>query len=129
MLAGTSFGKVRTTDALYEPLRSEPQITNTLSLSAIAPLRLLFVCDRIAQRTDPLNFHFGGVARLHPDRLRLACVADARRRAGEQDVARLERDAFGEIDQRFRDREHEQVGVRRLQCLAVEPRLDLEAFA
>src|SRR3990172_3335417 len=50
---GASAGSARATDALYEPLRSEPQITSTLSCSAISFLVLLF--DRL----------MGGQSRYH----------------------------------------------------------------
>ena len=45
--------------------------------------------DCIPQRAEPVDLHLDDVARLEPDR-RLAGHADARRRAGEDQVARLE---------------------------------------
>src|SRR6185437_5315222 len=49
----------------------------------------LLVFDRIAQHPDARDLDFADIARLHPDRFRLARMADAGRRAGEDDVAGL----------------------------------------
>src|SRR5689334_8641176 len=90
---------------------------------------LLLVLDRVAQDPDPLDLDLADVALAHPDRVRLARVADARWRSGEDDVARLERDALGDVGQHLRDWKHHVGGVVRLHDLAVEPALDLEALA
>src|SRR6195256_6513523 len=89
----------------------------------------LLVLDRVAQNADALDLDLAGVAVPHPHRIGLAGMADARRRAGEDDVAGLEREALGEIDQHLAHREHHVVGVVGLHDLAVQPDLDLEALA
>src|SRR5262245_30422066 len=90
---------------------------------------LFFVFDRVAQDADALDLDLAGVAVAHPDRIGLARMADAGRRAGEDDVAGLEREALGEIDQHLAHRKHHVVGVVRLHDLAVEPAFDLQALA
>src|SRR5579883_310382 len=93
-------------------------------------LRLLFlIFDRIAQDADALDLDLARVAVLHPDRIGLARMADARRRAGEDDVARLERHPLRDEHQHLPHREHHVLGVVRLHDLAVEPALDLETLA
>src|SRR5712691_4833560 len=88
----------------------------------------LLVLDRVDQHADALDVDLAGVALLHPQR-RLARVADAGRRAGEDDVAGLERDALGDVGDGLRDRKHHVGGIVGLQRLTVEPGLDLEALA
>src|SRR3974390_2278690 len=97
--------------------------------SVARPYLQFLVLDRIAQRADAFDLDFGDVTGLHPHWLRLACMADAGRRAGEQNVARLECHTLGQIDERLRDWKHQQVRVGRLHHLAVEPRLDLQPLA
>src|SRR5882757_9424588 len=111
MPSGASDGSALCTMALYEPLRNEPQIVITFRFlpamttspdhfdgsrarARIEPVALrLLVRDRIYQHADPLDVDLAGIAVLHPDR-RLARKADARGRAGHDDVARLERHAL-----------------------------------
>src|SRR5450759_3963819 len=45
----------------------------------------LLILDRIPQHAHALDLNLAHVARLHPDRLRFARMADAGRRAGEDD--------------------------------------------
>src|SRR5215467_7980475 len=156
MPSGASDGNSRCTMALYEPLRSEPQIEITFkvgmtNLQAIdemggvdaagsVPLmprsayrprasRLRLVLDRVYEHADALDLDLTGVALLHPHRVRLARVADAGRRAGEDDVAGLERHALRDVGDGLGDREHHVVGVVRLHDLPVEPRLDFQTLA
>ena len=75
------------------------------------------------------DLDFASIARFHPDRLRFARVTDTGRRAGENDIAGLQRHAFGEIDERLGKRKHHVVGVVGLHGLAVEPARDLQTFA
>src|SRR5262245_7700381 len=65
---------------------------------------LLLAFDRVDQHADALDVDLADVARLHPHRVRLARVADARGRAGEDDVAGLERDALGDVGDGLGDR-------------------------
>src|SRR6266849_8038623 len=95
----------------------------------LGPSRLLLVLDRVDQHADARDVDLAGVARLHPDRVGLARVADAGGRAGEDDVAGLERDALRDIGDGLGDRKHHVVGVVRLHDLPVEPRLDFQALA
>src|SRR3954452_19146599 len=92
------------------------------------PRALLLVRDRVRQHADILNVDLAGVAALH-EHGRLARETDTRGRAGDDYIARLERYALRDVDQRLSDRKHHVVGVVRLHGLAVEPGLDLEAFA
>src|SRR5215813_14098461 len=90
---------------------------------------LLLVLDRVYEHADALDVDLAGIALLHPYRVRLAGVTDARRRAGEDDVAGLERHALGDVGDGLGDREHHVVGVVGLHDLPVEPRLDFQALA
>src|SRR4051812_36740961 len=63
--------------------------------------RLFFVLDRITQRSDSADLNLDGIAGFHPDRLGLTGVSDAGRRTGKKHVARFERHAFGEINERL----------------------------
>src|SRR5262245_3635027 len=67
------------------------------------------------------------VARLEPHLLLLRIAADhALRRAGEHDIARLERHQLRGVAHQLRAVEHHVVGVRRLAHLAVDLALDLQ---
>src|SRR5215813_7506589 len=90
--------------------------------------RLRLVLDRVYEHADALDVDLAGIALLHPHRVRLAGVADAGRRAGEDDVAGLERHALRDIGDGLGDRKHHVVGVVRLHDLPVEPGLDFQAF-
>src|SRR6185312_8456638 len=85
------------------------------------------ILDRVAQNSNALDLDLAGIAVLHPDRMGLACVANAGRRAGEDDVTWLERKALRDVDQHLAHREHHVLGIVRLHDRAVEPALDLEA--
>src|SRR5262245_64305597 len=88
----------------------------------------LLVRNRVDEHTDALNVDLAAVAALH-EYWRLAREANARGRAGDDDIAGLERHALADVDERLSDREHHVVGVVRLHGLAVEPRLNLQALA
>src|SRR5882672_7022695 len=60
---------------------------------------LRLVLDRVAQNADTFDLDLAGVAVPHPHRIGLARMADAGRRAGEDDVARLEGEALRDVDQ------------------------------
>src|ERR1051326_881941 len=62
--------------------------------------------DRIAQHADALDLDLAHVARAHPQG-RLARVADPRRRAHGDDVARLERHPLRHVDDGLRHRSEE----------------------
>src|SRR5262245_63895206 len=68
------------------------------------PRSLLLVRDRIDEHADFLDVDLAGVATLH-EHGRLARETDAGRRTGDDDVARLERHALGDINERLGDRE------------------------
>src|SRR6266508_2029780 len=71
--------------------------TADLECLALAEAFDALILDRVRQHADPLDVDLADVALLHPHRVGLAGMADARRRAGEYDVAGLERDALGHI--------------------------------
>src|SRR3546814_15342052 len=60
------------------------------------------------------------IARLEEDHRRLLPLADARRGAGDQQIARMERDEAADIGDAFRDRENHRPGVAGLPPLAVD---------
>src|SRR5262245_28053798 len=60
---------------------------------------LLFVRDRVDEHADLLDVDLAGVAAFHEHR-RLARETDTRRRAGDDDVAGLERHALRDINER-----------------------------
>src|ERR1051326_438975 len=109
------------------PVAAASSSVASLPIMRSSWLGLLLVLDRVTQDPDALDL--AGVAVLHPDPIGLARMADARRRAGEDDVARLEREPLRDVDQHLAHREHHVVGVVRLHHLAVYPAFDLEAFA
>src|SRR5262245_8659104 len=100
MPGGARPGSARCSAALNEPLRSEPQIETTFTLSAMinhsgwlvpAEKTSALVLDRILQNPDAFDLDLAGIAVAHPRR-RLARMRDAGWRAREDQVARLERD-------------------------------------
>src|SRR3546814_9162854 len=60
------------------------------------------------------------IARLEEDHRRLLPLADARRGAGDQQIARMERDEAADIGDAFRDRENHRRGVAGLHPLRSE---------
>src|SRR5262249_6240263 len=76
--------------------------------------------DRVREHPDPFDLHLHGVARLQRD-LRVAGVADTRRRAGKDQVARLEREHVRDERDKERHAEDQVRGVSVLQHLAVQP--------
>src|SRR5215469_12449854 len=97
-------GKLRT----RLPHQPHPASCRLTTLASAASRRL--VLDRIAQDADPLDLDLTNVAVPHPG-WRLAGMANARWRAREQEIAGLERDALGRIDDGFGDRKHHVRGV------------------
>src|SRR3974390_3717998 len=79
--------------------------------SVARPNLQFLVLDRIAQRANAFDLDFGDVTGLHPHWLRLARMADAGRRAGEQNVAGLECHTLGQINEALFRRKHQQVRV------------------
>ena len=79
--------------------RGSPARRATKPVSAAGSIRLAsaesFIDDGVRQRADPFDLDLDGVAGLHPE-LRLARVADARGRAGRDDVASLQRHHLGD---------------------------------
>src|SRR6202022_2967614 len=70
------------------------------------------------------------VTRLEPDLLILRLAGnDALRRAGEDDVARLERHVFRDVADQLLAVEHHVAGVRGLHHVAVDVAFDLEIVA
>src|SRR5262249_60119335 len=100
MPSGASDGNSRCTMALYEPLRSEPQIETIFKLAMtnlqaidemgwrrrgglraascrgahtdLRASRLRLVLDRVYEHADALDVDLAGIALLHPHRVRLA---------------------------------------------------------
>src|SRR5262249_45535610 len=102
--------------------RSSDRAAHALSRNARSSL--LLVLDRVYEHAHALDVDLAGIALLHPHRVRLASVADARRRAGEDDVAGLERHALRDVGDGLGDGKHHVVGVVRLDALPVETGLD-----
>src|SRR5581483_9507496 len=98
---------------------------STWSFASYAARSSLLVGNRIAQYADAFDLDLADVAAFHPDR-RLARMPDAGRRAGDQDVAGLERHRLRDIGDRFGDEKHHVVGIVGLHHLAVQPALDFQ---
>ena len=73
---------------------------------------------RVAERADALDLHHHAIAGHER--------TDARRRAGRDDVARVERQKRDDELDQLRHREDQLMRVRRLPLLAVDPALDRE---
>src|SRR3546814_15032120 len=69
------------------------------------------------------------IARLEEDHRRLLPLADARRGAGDQQIARMERDEAADIGDAFRDRENHRRGVAGLHPLAVDVEEHVKSLA
>ena len=81
--------------------------------------RLRLVGDRIGQLADARNPDGDRVARLQR--------ADARRRAGRDDVARQQRHDAGDVGDQLVDREHSCLVDEFWRALAVDPAFDADA--
>src|SRR5262249_46204431 len=104
--------------------RSRPHLEELYALIGTAQRRspaLFLVLDGIDEHADALDVDLAGIACLHPHRVRVARVPDARGRAGEDDITRLQRHALGDISDRFGDGKHHVIGIVRLHDLSVEP--------
>ena len=86
---------------------------------------LFFGNHGIAERAQVIDLDLDDIARLEPDR-RLARHADARGRAGEDQVARLQGENSREISDQLVDLEDELAGARVLHGLAIQPQADAE---
>src|SRR6202008_1168376 len=85
-----------------------------------------FLLDRIPEHADRRDFDLTDIARFHEDG-RLARGTDAARRPHHQNVAGIERHAFGDQADRLRDAKDHVLGVRVLHDLSVQTRLNPEA--
>src|ERR1700736_3612200 len=85
---------------------------------------LLF--DRIPKHADRRDFDLADVARLHVHG-RLARGTDTARRPHDQNVAGIERHAFGDQIDRLRNAKDHVLGVRILHDLSVQARLNLQS--
>src|SRR5262249_32043443 len=102
------------------------------TMSSIAPLEntpasasaLVFYC--IPQNANALDIDFANIARFHPER-RFSGMPDARRRAHDDEVARLQRHALAYVNQRLDHRKHHVPRIVRLNGQTVKACLDIQA--
>src|SRR5581483_6672942 len=92
-------------------------------LCASVSLWLVFLYYRIAQHAELFDLDFDHVTVLEKDR-RLAREADARRRAGEDEIARLQRYHLRDVGKQIGCPEDHHPCVAVLHDLAIKPKTD-----